>query len=54
MNNIDIPKELGRAAIAAVIAFFTALLLKAFGAGKWLTAAASGAVGSVVAVAAIA
>jgi uncharacterized membrane protein YjjP (DUF1212 family) len=51
VNNINIPKEFGRAAIAAVVAFFAALLLKALGAGKWLTASASGAVGGIAAVA---
>lgn len=54
MDNLNIPKELGRAAIAAVIAFFAALILKALGAGKWLAAAGGGAAGGVVAIAAIA
>ena len=54
MSNINIPKELGRAAIAAIVAFFAALLLKALGAGKWLAAAGSGAIGGVAAIAAIA
>ena len=36
------PKELGRAAIAAIVAFYAALLLKALDAGKWLAAAGSG------------
>lgn len=54
MDNINIPKEIGRAAIAAVVAFLIALLLKAVGAGKWLVAAGSGAAGGVVAIAAIA
>jgi hypothetical protein len=54
MNNINITKELGRAAIAAIVVFFAALLLKALGAGKWLTAAGSGAIGGVFAIAAIA
>ncbi len=51
MDNINIPKELGRAAIAAVVACIAALILKAMGAGKWLAAAGSGAVGGVAAIA---
>ncbi len=54
MDKIDFPKELGRAALAAVVAFFAALLLKALGAGKWLAAAGSGAVGGVAAIAVLA
>jgi hypothetical protein len=54
MDNVNIPKELGRAAIAAIAAFSAALLLKALGAGKWLAAAGSGAIGGVVAIATIA
>ncbi len=54
MNNINFPKELGRAAVATVVAFFIGLLLKAMGAGKWLTATGSGAIGGIAAIAAIA
>jgi hypothetical protein len=54
MDNINVPKELGRAAIAAVVAFFAALILKALGVGKWLAAAGSGAVGGIAAVAVLA
>lgn len=54
MDNINFPKELGRIVIAAVVAFFVALLLKALGAGKWLTAASSGAIGGIAAVAILA
>ena len=54
MDKINVPKELGRAAVAAVVAFFITLFLKALGAGKWLAAAGGGAVGGVVAIAAIA
>jgi hypothetical protein len=54
MENINVPKELGRAAVAAVVAFFMALFLKALGAGKWLAAAGSGAIGGMAAIAAIA
>jgi hypothetical protein len=52
MQDINIPKELGRAAIAGGIAFLAALLLKALGAGKWLAAAGSGTAGGIVAIAA--
>jgi uncharacterized membrane protein YjjP (DUF1212 family) len=54
MDNINFPRELGRAAIAAVVAFFAALILKTLGAGKWLVAAGSGVAGGVVAVAVLA
>jgi uncharacterized membrane protein YjjP (DUF1212 family) len=50
-NKINFPKELGRAIVAAVVALLAGLLLKALGAGKWLTAAGSGAIGGVVAIA---
>ena len=54
MDNVNIPKELGRAVIAAVVAFFAALILKALGAGKCLAAAGSGAVGGIAAIAVLA
>lgn len=54
MGNIDFREELGRAAVASVVAFVAALVLKAFGAGKWIVAAGSGAVGGVAAVALVA
>jgi hypothetical protein len=54
MRNVNIPKEVGRAVLASVVAFFMAVLLKALGAGKWFVAAASGATGGVVALAAVA
>lgn len=54
MDNVNILKELGRTAVAAVIAFFIGLLLKAMGAGKWITAAGSGALGGMAAIAVIA
>jgi hypothetical protein len=54
MNNIDGGKELGRAVIAGIVAFFVAIVLKALNAGKWMTAAGSGAVGGMVAVAIVA
>jgi hypothetical protein len=54
MENVDIPKELGRAAIASVVALFMTVFLQALGAGRWLAAAGSGAIGGVVAIAVIA
>lgn len=54
MNNSNFPKELGRALVAWVIALLVGVILKALGAGKWLAAAGSGAIGGVVAVAVIA
>ena len=51
MENIDFGKELSRAALSAAVAFFVALILKVLGAGKWLIAAWSGAVGGLAAVA---
>jgi uncharacterized protein (DUF697 family) len=54
MDGIDLPKELGRAVVAALVAFLVGLFLKAVGAGKWLAAGASGAVGGMAAIAAIA
>jgi len=54
VDDLNITKELSRAAIAAVVAFFIGLLQKAMGAGKWLAAAGSGAVGGVTAIAVIA
>ena len=54
MDNVNIPKELGRAAIAAIVAFIAALILRAVGAGKWLAAAGSGAIGGVAAIAILA
>jgi hypothetical protein len=52
--DIDVPKELGRAVIAAIVALIVGLILKAMGAGKWLVAGASGAVGGIAAVAVVA
>lgn len=54
VDNINIPKELGRAAIAAIATFVAALILKALGTSKWLAAAGSGAIGGVAAIAVIA
>jgi hypothetical protein len=54
VDNIDAGKELGRAVIAGIVAFFMALVLKALNAGKWVTAAGSGAVGGMAAIAIVA
>jgi hypothetical protein len=54
MGNIDLPKELGQSAIAAIAAFFVGLLLKALGAGKWLVAGGGGAAGGIIASAVVA
>lgn len=54
MDNINVPKELGRAVVAAIVALLVGLLLKAAGAGKWIAAAGSGAVGGIAAVAFVA
>jgi hypothetical protein len=52
--NIDGPKELGRAVVAAIVTLIVGLILKAMGAGKWFVAGASGAVGGIAAVAVVA
>jgi len=54
MDNINLGKELSRAAVAAIVAFVVGLLLKAIGAGKWLSAAGGGAAGGIAALAVIA
>ncbi len=53
MDNIA-GKEIARAVVATGVAFLLAWLLKALNAGKWLTAAASGAVGGMAPVAIVA
>jgi len=54
MNNIDWGKEASRAGVAAVVALLAGMVLKALGAGKWVVAGGAGAVGGIVAAAAIA
>jgi hypothetical protein len=54
MDRPRFERELTKAGIASAVAFFVGLILKALGAGKWVIAAGSGAVGGVVAVAMIA
>ena len=53
MENINWRKEIALAGVAAVVAFIVAALLRGKGAGKWLTAGASGAAGGLVAAAVI-
>ena len=54
MNEFNAGKEAARAAITWIVALLAGLLLKALGAGKWLSAAVGGAAGVVVARAAVA
>ncbi len=54
MENINWRKEIEFAGAAAIVAFIVAAVLRGYGAGKWLTAGVSGAVGGLVATAAIA
>jgi hypothetical protein len=54
MEGIDFGKEISRAAIAALVAFFAGLALQAIGAGRWVVAGMSGAVGGLAAVAVVA
>jgi hypothetical protein len=53
MGSFDAGKELGRAVIAAIVALVVATFLKALGAGRWVVAVGSGAVGGLAAAAAI-
>jgi hypothetical protein len=53
VENINWRKEIALAGVAAVVAFIVAAILRGEGAGKWLTAGASGAAGSLVAAAVI-
>lgn len=54
MNSFEFGKETARAIVAALVGFILAQLLRAVGAGRWLTAGASGALGSIAALAVIA
>jgi len=51
MKSMNIPKELTRAAVAWLVALLAGILLKALGAGRTITAAASAAAGGLAAVA---
>jgi hypothetical protein len=53
VENINWRKEIAFAAVAAIVAFVVAAILRSEGTGKWLTAGASGAAGSLVAAAII-
>jgi len=53
MENINWRKEIAFAGVATVVAFFIAAILRGEAAGKCLTAAASGAAGSLVAAAVV-
>jgi hypothetical protein len=49
MDNINLRKEIAFAGVAAIVAFIIAAILRSNGAGKWLTASVSGAVGGLAA-----
>jgi hypothetical protein len=49
MENINWRKEIAFAGAAAIVAFLLAAILRNNGAGKWLTAGASGAIGGLAA-----
>jgi hypothetical protein len=51
MDNPNIPKAILKAALAWFVALLAGLLLKALGAGRVVTAAASGAAGGLAALA---
>ena len=51
MENIDWRKEIAYAGVAAVVAFIVAAILRSNGAGRWLAASASGAIGGLAATA---
>jgi hypothetical protein len=54
MENINWRNEIVFAGVAAIVAFMVAAILRSNGAGKWLTASASGAIGGLAATAVIA
>jgi hypothetical protein len=54
MDDSAFGRELGKAAIASIVGFLVGLFLQALGATKWVVAAASGAIGGLVAAAVIA
>ena len=47
-------KEIAFAGAAAIVTFIVAAILRGYGAGKWLTAGASGAIGGLIATAVVA
>jgi membrane associated rhomboid family serine protease len=54
VENVNWRKEIAFAAAAAIVAFLVSAILRTNGAGKWLTAGASGAIGGLAAAAVIA
>jgi hypothetical protein len=54
VENINWRKEIAFAGVAAIVAFMVAAILRSNGAGKWLAASASGAIGGLAAAAVIA
>lgn len=54
MESINWRREIAFAGAAAIVAFIVAAILRSYGAGKWLTAGASGAIGGLAATAVIA
>jgi hypothetical protein len=54
MENINWRKEFAFAGAAAIVAFIVAAILRSYGAGKWLRAGASGAIGGLAATAFVA
>jgi len=53
VESINWRNEIAFAGVAAIVAFIVAAILRGYGAGKWLTAGASGAAGSLLAAAVI-
>ena len=54
MSEFEFGKELSRGVIGALLALLAAEILRSAGAGKWLAAGGSGALGSIAALALIA
>ena len=53
VENINWRKEIAFAGAAAIVAFVIAAILRSYGAGKWLAAGASGAIGGIAAAAVV-
>jgi hypothetical protein len=54
VENVSWRKEIAFAGAAAIVALIVAAILRSYGAGKWLTAGASGAIGGLAATALVA
>jgi hypothetical protein len=54
VENVNWRKEIAFAGAAAIVAFIVGAILRGYGAGKWLTAGASGAIGGLAAAAVVA